>query len=107
MEIIFEDEEIIYEFFEENKKQLEFYKSLFNEYDQTHDLNIIKIIRKNIKKNYIPNLNTCFLTYKCIRKNKHCKGFKNSICYLSKIDKDFLYCLSVLLNEITKFNILN
>jgi hypothetical protein len=102
-----EKEEIFYEFFEANKKQLKFYKSLFDKYD-TLESEIIKIIRENIKEDYIPKLSTWFISYKIIRKNRTCKSLVKSIHYLSKINsEDFLYTLNILLNEITKLNTLN
>jgi hypothetical protein len=110
LEIVDESNELVFDFFEENKKQLEFYVKMFDDIgdDQYIEYELIKIIRKNIKNDYIPNLSTWVVSYKCIRKNKHCKSLVNSIRYLSKINsEDFLYCLSLLLKEIKKSFVLN
>jgi hypothetical protein len=76
--------------------------------DQYIEYELVKMIRKNIKEEYIPNMITWFKSYTYIRKNKHCKGLVNSIRYLSKINsEDFLYCLFLLLKEIKKSFVLN
>jgi hypothetical protein len=98
-----ENEEILYDFFEENRKQLELYKSLFDKNDNNK---ILKIIRKDIESNYIPSMKTWFL-YKVIQKNLYCKKIYSNLCFLYEVNsKEFLYYLLLLLDEITKLNIL-
>jgi hypothetical protein len=106
MDCINENDEIIYNFFEENKKQFEFYKNLFHN-NINIEYEIVQMIRQNIQENHIPILNMQFNIYTFLKKDKNCRGLMSSIRYLSKTNtKDFFICLSCLLKEITNSCIL-
>ncbi|CAG8603760.1 210_t:CDS:1 [Scutellospora calospora] len=84
-QVIDEREEILYEFFERNLKQLQYYEDAFKNNKHEDESSIVKAIKLHIKEKYIPNYNKQYYQYNFIKNNinvrkltKYLKIFKET-----------------------------
>ncbi|CAG8552053.1 11489_t:CDS:1 [Scutellospora calospora] len=87
-QVIDEKDEILYEFFERNLKQLQYYKDAFDDIGYKDEILIVEAIKKHIQEEYIPNYKIQYYKYNFLKKDINVNQLSKCLNILKKTDNE-------------------